>query len=433
MATIAERRRIARLIHRFGFGPRPGESSTLLAGGFDQAAEKYLNAPLRDAFADSQGEPKVSDVGKRPAPNSANVVAYATEKRAQLTSLTSWWLDRMVLSEHSLRERMTWFWHGHWATSYQKVDDALPMYLQNQTLRRNAVGNFTQMSREMVNDAALIFWLDGQTNTVKAPNENLSRELMELFTLGVNRYSEDDVKETAKALTGYKVDKSSGRVTFYPKQHFTGSIKVLGAQGSYDANSLSDFLVARSDCALFIAERLWYRFISSTNPLSDSGLTSNFASRDIAALVKAIGMHSALDDPNNSMVKSPIDWFVSASRALAITPSQFSNPNLIRNYLDLLGQRPFFPPNVGGWPADQAWLSTSSAQYRIQFATLLVREGDLTPISSLAQSKRIDALADWLGIVEWSSRTRMALNGAIKDPARLALLALCSPEYVVSA
>jgi uncharacterized protein (DUF1800 family) len=433
MATIAERRRIARLIHRFGFGPRPGEFSTLLAGGFDQAAEKYLNAPLRDAFADSQGEPKVSDVGKRPAPNSANVVAYATEKRAQLISLTSWWLDRMVLSEHSLRERMTWFWHGHWATSYQKVDDALPMYLQNQTLRRNAVGNFTQMSREMVNDAALIFWLDGQTNTVKAPNENLSRELMELFTLGVNRYSEDDVKETAKALTGYKVDKSSGRVTFYPKQHFTGSIKVLGAQGSYDANSLSDFLVARSDCALFIAERLWYRFISSTNPLSDSGLTSNFASRDIAALVKAIGMHSALDDPNNSMVKSPIDWFVSASRALAITPSQFSNPNLIRNYLDLLGQRPFFPPNVGGWPADQAWLSTSSAQYRIQFATLLVREGDLTPISSLAQSKRIDALADWLGIVEWSSRTRMALNGAIKDPARLALLALCSPEYVVSA
>ncbi len=433
MATIAERRRIARLIHRFGFGPRPGEFSTLLAGGFDQAAEKYLNAPLRDAFADSQGEPKVSDVGKRPAPNSANVVAYATEKRAQLTSLTSWWLDRMVLSELSLRERMTWFWHGHWATSYQKVDDALPMYLQNQTLRRNAVGNFTQMSREMVNDAALIFWLDGQTNTVKAPNENLSRELMELFTLGVNRYSEDDVKETAKALTGYKVDKSSGRVTFYPKQHFTGSIKVLGAQGSYDANSLSDFLVARSDCALFIAERLWYRFISSTNPLSDSGLTSNFASRDIAALVKAIGMHSALDDPNNSMVKSPIDWFVSASRALAITPSQFSNPNLIRNYLDLLGQRPFFPPNVGGWPADQAWLSTSSAQYRIQFATLLVREGDLTPISSLAQSKRIDALADWLGIVEWSSRTRMALNGAIKDPARLALLALCSPEYVVSA
>lgn len=433
MASLAERRRIARLTHRFGFGPLPGEFTNLLAGGFDQAAEKYLNIPSQDTFADNQDEPVVRDQGKRPAPNSPDVVAYATEKRAQLNSLTFWWLDRMVLSEHSLPERMTWFWHGHWATSYQKVDDALPMYLQNQTLRRNALGNFAQMSREMVNDAALIFWLDGQSNTVKAPNENLSRELMELFTLGVNRYSEDDVKETAKALTGYKVDKSSGKVIFYPKQHFAGSIRVLGTQGSFDASSLSDFLVARSDCALFITERIWYRFISSMNPLADTTLTSSFASRDIAALVKAIGRHSALDNPDNSMVKSPIDWFVSAARALSITPSKFSNPNTIRNYLDLLGQRPFFPPNVGGWPADQAWLSTSSAQYRIQFATQLVKEADLTPISSLAPQARIDGLADWLGVVEWSSRTKMALNGAVKDPARLALLALCSPEYVVSA
>jgi len=100
----------------------------------------------------------------------------------------------MVLSEHPLRERMTWFWHGHWATSYQKVDDALPMYIQNQTLRKFALGNFADMSRAMVNDGALIFWLDGQTNTIKAPNENLSRELMELFTLGVNRYFESDVR-----------------------------------------------------------------------------------------------------------------------------------------------------------------------------------------------------------------------------------------------
>ena len=433
MATLAERRRIARLVHRFGFGPRPGEFVNLLAGGFNQAAEKYLSVPSQDAFADNQDEPVVREQGKRPAPNSPDVVSYATEKRAQLTSLSFWWLDRMVLSEHSLRERMTWFWHGHWATSYQKVDDALPMYLQNQTLRRNALGNFGQMSREMVNDAALIFWLDGQRNTVKAPNENLSRELMELFTLGVNRYSEEDVKETAKALTGYKIDKSSGQVNFYPKQHYSGAIKVLGTQSSFDASSLSDFLVSRSDSALFIAERIWYRFISSMNPLTDTSLTASFASRDIAALVKAIGRHSALDNPVNSMVKSPIDWFVSAARALSITPSKFSNPNNIRNYLDLLGQRPFFPPNVGGWPADQAWLSTSSAQYRIQFATQLVKEADLSPISSLAPKSRIDGLADWLGVVEWSSRTKMALNGAIRDPARLALLALCSPEYVVSA
>ena len=433
MATIAERRKIARLVHRFGFGPRPGEFSNLVAEGFDVAANKYLIAPKSDSFADTQLEPDVSDQGPRPAPNSTAIVAYATEKRAQLNSLTFWWLDRMVLSEHSLRERMTWFWHGHWATSYQKVDDALPMFIQNVTLREFALGNFRVMARAMVNDGALIYWLDGQTNTIKAPNENLSRELMELFTLGVNRYTESDVRETAKALTGYRVNKTSGAVTFLPKQHFSGTINFLGTSGSFDGDSLCDYLVSRSDCASFIAERLWYRFISSTSTFNDQGLIQAFAQRDIGKLVEALGRHPALDDPANSMVKSPIDWFVSVCRALEITPSKFSNTGLIRRYLDNLSQVPFFPPNVGGWPADQAWLSSSSAQYRIQFAMALVKEANLQPISSLPATLRVDALADLFGIASWSARTELALKGAIKDPERLALLAICSPEYVVSA
>ena len=433
MASVSERRKIARLVHRFGFGPRPGEFNSLLTLGFDSAANLYLTSPSSDEFADSQPEPEVSDQGPRPAPNSSAVVAYATEKRAQLSSLTLWWLDRMVLSEHSLRERMTWFWHGHWATSYQKVDDALPMFLQNLTLRAFALGNFATMARAMVNDGALIYWLDGQTNTIKAPNENLSRELMELFVLGVNRYTESDVRETAKALTGYRVNKTNGAVTFLPKQHFSGTINFLGTSGSFDGNSLSDFLVSRSDCAQFISERLWYRFISSTSPFDDRGLTAAFAQRDIAKLVQALGRHPALDDPTNSLVKSPIDWFVSVCRAFEITPSKFSNTALLRRYLDNLGQVPFFPPNVGGWPADQAWLSSSSAQYRIQFATALVKESNLSPISSLPESMRISALADLLGVAAWSQRTELALRGAIKDPQRLALLAICSPEYIVSA
>jgi uncharacterized protein (DUF1800 family) len=433
VASVSERRKIARLVHRFGFGPRPGEFNSLLTLGFDSAANIYLTSPSSDEFADSQPEPEVSDQGPRPAPNSSAVVAYATEKRAQLSSLTLWWLDRMVLSEHSLRERMTWFWHGHWATSYQKVDDALPMFLQNLTLRAFALGNFATMARAMVNDGALIYWLDGQTNTIKAPNENLSRELMELFVLGVNRYTESDVRETAKALTGYRVNKTNGAVTFLPKQHFSGTINFLGTSGSFDGNSLSDFLVSRSDCAQFISERLWYRFISSTSPFDDRGLTAAFAQRDIAKLVQALGRHPALDDPTNSLVKSPIDWFVSVCRAFEITPSKFSNTALLRRYLDNLGQVPFFPPNVGGWPADQAWLSSSSAQYRIQFATALVKESNLSPISSLPESMRISALADLLGVAAWSQRTELALRGAIKDPQRLALLAICSPEYIVSA
>ena len=433
MADLAERRAIARLSHRFGFGPKPGEFKTLVDSGFSNAASKLLTAPTTDAFADNQPLPNVKDQGPRPRPNTPQVVAYATEKRAQFAELLFWWLDRMALSEHPLRERMTWFWHGHWATSYQKVDDALPMFRQNQSLRKHALGNFAEMSRAMVNDGALIFWLDGQTNTVKAPNENLSRELMELFVLGVNRYTENDVRETAKALTGYRVNKTSGDVTFIPKQHYSMPISFLGTNGVFDGNSLSDYLVARNDCALFITERLWYRFISSSEALSDLNLTKAFANRDIASLVRAIGTHSAMRDERYAMVKPPLDWFVSVSRAFGIKPSAFSNTATIRNNLNLLGQVPFLPPNVGGWPADQAWLSTASAQFRISFAERLVKEADLSPIADLPARNRVDAMLDWLGVPAWSTRTALALRGAQRDPARLALLAICSPEYVVSA
>lgn len=433
MAKIADRGAIARLIHRFGFGPKPGEFNTLLNLGFAKAAEKLLTSPATDTFADNQEPPRVSDQGQRPKPNSPNVVAYSTEKRAQFTELLFWWLDRMAQSEHALKERMTWFWHGHWATSYQKVDDALPMYRQNQTLRSHALGNFADMSRAMVNDGALIYWLDGQTNTVKAPNENLSRELMELFVLGVNRYTENDVRETAKALTGYRVNKTSGAVTFIPKQHYSLPISFLGTTGIFDANSLSDFLVKREDCATFITERIWYRFISSSEPVADRNLSRAFVGGDIAALVKAMGTHAAIYDEKYAMVKSPVDWFVSVCRAFDIQPSDFPNTALIRNNLNLLGQVPFLPPNVGGWPADQAWLSTAAAQFRISFAEKLVKQADLSPIADLASRERIEGLLDWLGIDRWSDRTVLALKAAQKDPSRLALLAICAPEYVVSA
>lgn len=425
---VSERTLVARYFHRLGFGPKPGEFESAVKIGAAGTLEKILTIDNTSQIP----TPVFKKLGPRPS-NPIARVEWRNAMREQEFQLTLWWMDRMVDADNPFIERMTWFWHGHWATSYQKVDDALPMFRQNQTLRKYALGNFGEMSRAMVNDGALIYWLDGQSNTVKAPNENLSRELMELFVLGVNRYTENDVRETAKALTGYKVNKTSGDVTFNPKQHYTMPVSFLGTTGVYDGNSLSDFLVARPDCALFITERLWYRFISSAEPLADKSLINAFATRDISQLVKAVGTSSAMRDEKYAMVKSPVDWFVSVCKALQITPSQFPNTSLIRNNLNLLGQVPFLPPNVGGWPADQAWLSTSSAQYRISFAERLVKVGDLSPISDVRATARVDALANWLGVVEWSGRTKLALRGAQKDPARMTLLAICSPEYIVSA
>lgn len=430
----ANRLATARLYQRFGFGPRPGEFSAALRAGVSNTRTNLLTPPSVDNGAQRVRDPGITDLGRRPDPNDPRLPMFAAEMREQNRVLAIWWLDRMALSDHALTERMTWFWHGHWATAIDKLNFALPMYVQNQTLRKHALGNFRDMSLAMIKDGALQFWLDGQENTASAPNENLGRELMELFILGVNRYTESDVKELARSLTGYQVVRSNGTVTFNPRRYDANPKTILGRTIAYDAISATNHLVDQANCQLFISERLWYRFISSQNPLpSQSGIESAFNQRSISAAVNALADNEILTNSQYSIVKSPVEWFIASCRALSITPSQLSNPNNLLSYLNKLSQVPFSPPNVGGWPTDEAWLSSASAQFRFAFAQWFIKQGDISPISSLARGQRVDTISDWLGIAELSDRTKMALQGAESDPKRLILLALCSPEYVVSA
>jgi uncharacterized protein (DUF1800 family) len=424
----------ARLYHRFGFGPRPGEFAAALRAGNSATRTNLLTVPSFDNGAQRVAEPVLTDLGKRPEPNDPQQQIFGAQMREQSRALTVWWLDRMALSDHALTERMTWFWHGHWATAIDKLNYALPMYMQNQTLRKHALGNFRDQSLAMINDGALQIWLDGQENTLRAPNENLGRELMELFILGVNRYTETDVKEVARALTGYQVTRSNGTVTFNPRRYDPNPKTILGKTIAYDATSATNHLVDQAACQLFISERLWYRFISSQDPLpNQSSIQRAFSQRNISAAVSALADFEYLSETQYSLVKSPVEWFISSCRALSITPSRLTNPNNLLNYLNKLSQVPFSPPNVGGWPTNEAWLSSASAQFRFGFAQWFIKQGDISPISNLARGQRVDAIADWLGIAELSERTKMALQGAEGDPKRLILLALCSPEYIVSA
>ena len=429
-----QRLETSRLFNRFGFGPRPGEFAQALKDGVETTRTKLLTVPAIDVAAATIIEPEITDLGKRPAPNSKEVVPFAIAMRFQTQEMTMWWLDRMAVSDHGLTEKMTWFWHGHWATSLQKLNYPMPMFKQNKTMRTYCLGNFTSMTKAMVNDGALQFWLDGQESTAKAPNENLGRELMELFTLGVGRYTEDDVKSISRVLTGYQVVRSSGEVTINQNRRDKNPVTLLGTTKAFTGDTLAEFLVARDDSAQFIAERLWYRFISSTEdmPANFSAKTA-FASREISAAVSAMASEPVMRDEKYAMVKSPIEWFISACRALELRPSQLKTPNQLTNYLDKLGQVPFNPPNVGGWPAGEAWLSSATAQYRIAFATWLIKQSELRVLNEMRPATRISKSADWLGIPEWSSRTQTALRSAINDPAQFALLALCSPEYLVNA
>jgi uncharacterized protein (DUF1800 family) len=425
---------ISRLFHRFGFGPRPGEYAKALADGVEVTRAQLLTVPAVDAGLAKVVEPEITDLGPRPKPNTAEIVPFAIAMRYQSQQMVVWWLDRMAQSDHGLTEKMTWFWHGHWATSVDKLNYPLPMFKQNKTLRTYCLGNFKDMTRAMINDGALQFWLDGQDSTVKAPNENLGRELMELFTLGVGRYTEDDVKNISRALTGYQVARSSGEVTLNERRRDRNPVTLLGTTAVFTGDTLADFLVARDDSAKFIAERLWYRFVSSTEDMPANFVTQNaFANREISAAVAAMASDSAMRDAKYAMVKSPVEWFIAACRALELTPSQLKTPAQMINFLDKLGQVPFSPPSVGGWPAGEAWLSSATAQYRLSFATWLVKQSELRVLKSLTPAQRMTQSANWLGVPEWSPRTKAALRGAQADPAQFALLALCSPEYIVSA
>jgi uncharacterized protein (DUF1800 family) len=208
----------------------------------------------------------------------------------------------------------------------------------------------------------------------------------------------------------------------------------LGKTASFTGDSLSDFLVARDDCAQFVSERLWYRFISSTEDMPASfSAKGAFATRDISAAVKAMAVDPSMQDAKYALVKSPVEWLISACRALELTPSKLQTSTKLFRNLDKLGQVPFNPPNVGGWPAGGAWLSSATAQYRLAFAAWLIKQSDLTALNQIPTDSRVLESADWLGIPEWSARTQAALRTSLDDPAQFALLALCSPEYIVSA
>jgi uncharacterized protein (DUF1800 family) len=192
-------------------------------------------------------------------------------------------------------------------------------------------------------------------------------------------------------------------------------------------------LVDQANCPRFLAERIWYRFISSTEPLPKGHpLIKALAGRDIQQGLTSLLNGKDLTNAKYSTVKSPVEWFVAVCKALELTPSKLSSFGKLNGYLDKLSQIPFSPPNVGGWPTDEAWLSSASAQFRISFADWLVKQADLSSIQAIAPEKRVTYLADLLAVPEWTARTSVALSDLQKTLPRLVALAICSPEYLVS-
>lgn len=433
LSAEQERLALSRLFHRFGFGPKPGEFESAIKSGFEVTKKNFLIKPTVEQVNIDLLPITIDDIGPRPTPGTFANTEYQIKQRTQIKEMTLWWLDQMVATDYSLNEKMTWFWHGHWATSIEKLNFALPMYKQNITFRNKALGNFSDLSKAMYQDGALQYWLDGQENTAKAPNENLSREFMELFTLGVGRYGEDDVKALARVFTGIQVQRTNGVVTFNPRRHDNSAVTLLGTTQTFTSDQAIDLLVNREDSSRFIYERLWYRFISSTESFPTNYKRDAFANRDIHSAVTDLVSSTNMYASQFVMVKSPVEWFIALCRALKITPSATKNINVLMGGLQKLSQVPFAPPNVGGWPAGELWLTSASAQFRLTLSQAVLKNTDLAELKAVAPAQRVKYLQNLLGIYQWSKRTSDALTIARNEPERLFLLAINSPEYVVGA
>ncbi|WP_410788307.1 DUF1800 family protein [Kribbella sp. C-35] len=441
MTEISERAVVRRLNDRLGFGPAPGDLEAgvdatvrrLLGPGTDPAAAAIavptgLEPPAKANGQDREAKKQDRDAKKQ---DPAAKKAANRQRAAQERKLTIWWLDRMVVSR-TAGERLTWFWHGHFATSNQKVRNAAWMLAQNQTQRTLALGRFGDLAQAMIVDTAMIRWLDGQKNRKGSPNENLAREFMELFTLGIGHYQEADVAQGARCLTGWVLREDAA--TFQRRRFDTGSKTVLGTTGDFDAKGFARLALAQPASAGFVIGRLWFRLVSATPPdtATVARLTTAYGvNRDVRSLLTAMVAEAAFKDPASSLVKEPVEWAVGLLRALRLRPGKLEEKEQTKLLAGLrgMGQLPYRPPSVGGWPAGASWLTTSAGVTRLQLAQQLAKKADLSIVDNAAD--RVSAVGALLGVDSWSERTRSALAG-VKDPAQLTAVAACAPEYVVS-
>ncbi len=286
---------------------------------------------------------------------------------------------------------------------------------QNDTMRRLGLGDFGPLAHAMVVDPAMLIWLDGNDNTAKAPNENLAREFMELFSLGHGSYSETDVKEAARALTGWKINRQNGEVMLRPGLHDDGSKTLLGTTADLGAQDFVDVVLGQPASAEFVVGRLWARLVSTETPpprdVKETLLDAYGPGRSVTAVLTAMMNSAPFRAAGTSLVKQPVEWLVGLCRALGVRPSQLSELQQKRLVGGLrgMGQVPFRPPSVGGWPAAGGWLTTASALARMNTARLLVAASGLVELEKSSAKTRAEDVRRLLGVDRFSTRTTNAI------------------------
>ena len=373
------------LLVRTGFAPDQDEVGVLTG----QSAAGAVGVIMAGAQAATPLHPAPGFVSQNP-PIPYRLLKSKEEQQAQRQQqfregleLKTWWMREMIETPAPLRERMTLFWHNHFATSQQKVNRSQAMWRQNQLLRSQALGNFRDLLYAVAKDPAMLVYLDGANSRKEAPNENFAREVMELFTLGEasqgGRYTEQDIREAARAFTGWSVERDDFSFRFRPAFHDEGNKTILGRSGNFDGDAALDILLEQPAAARFIVGKLWKEFVS---PVPDAAQVERIAQRfrsggyDIATVVKELLLTDAfwVEANRGSLVKSPIDLVVGTVRQFDFSYTD-ATPFALK--AAQLGQNLLVPPNVRGWPGQNEWVTATTLLERKRFTEQLFRAVEL--------------------------------------------------------
>ncbi len=364
------------LLNRTGFGASPHEIGDFSKLSHEQAVARLLEGAVTEARTPL---PDSVDEYLRPArlkTLSEDEKKVVLRRQFQISAdLRAWWLSELLATPSPLTERMTLFWHNHFVSSQQKVKSARLMARQNMLLRRHALGNFGALLHAAAKDPAMVIYLDSATNRKGQPNENFAREVMELFTLGEGHYSEQDIKEAARAFTGWSLEPETGEYKWRPFFHDEGVKTVLGKSGNFDGDDVLDILLAQPATAEFIVGKLWREFVS---PEPEAKEVARIAKRfrdsryDIKVALGELLLTPAFWAEGNraTLVKSPVDLVVGTLHEFGF---HTGDPLPFAFTVRQLGQDLFAPPNVKGWPGGEDWINSSSLLGRKQFVERLFR------------------------------------------------------------
>jgi hypothetical protein len=350
-----DERRAAHLLRRAGFGASPREISA--------AVDKGLEAAVEDLFAEHPDEEHEFE-------RTFDALNGRLMNFGDIGACQAWWVYRMLTTRAPLREKLTLFWHGHFATNHEKVGDAQLMLQQIDTLRRLAWGNLRDLVLAMAKDPAMLVWLDGQSNTREHPNENFARELMELFTCGIGNYTEQDVLEAARAFTGWHRD--GAEFVFVAEAHDPGPKRFLGKSGRFDGTDVIDLLMQQPATARFIAYKL-LRFFAAGQPpepvVAEAAELLDRTQLNIKWFLRELfqSQYFFSEECYRQRIASPAELVVGTVRSLNVKLVVF---DLVQQ-MNAMGQQLLAPPNVKGWDGEQKWINSTSLAARVAFAKMI--------------------------------------------------------------